>query len=86
MSKLSHEQYLNERVHKANDHAVKLGLLQDAFLDQIVKDVMDNDLTALDELFHKMLKIPGATSLLINYLPEVEQTEFVDLIGSEPEL
>ena len=84
MSK-SHEQYMEEKAEAANEKAVQLARLQDAFLDQIKEDMMSNDLTALDEMFYQMLKIEGAIPMLIQYLPEAKQSEFIDLVDELPE-
>lgn len=84
MSK-SHEEYMSEKAEAANQKAVQLARLQDAFLNQIKEDMMSNDLTALDELFYQMLKVEGAIPILIHYLPEAEQAEFIDLIDELPE-
>lgn len=84
MSK-THEEYMSEKAEAANQKAIQLARLQDAFLNQIKEDMMTNDLTALDELFYQMLKIEGSIPILIHYLPEAEQAEFVDLVGESPE-
>lgn len=86
MSK-SHEEIMLDKAENANNRAIQLARLQDCFLNQIKADMMSNDLTALDELFYQMLKVKGAIPLLIAYLPEGEQTQFVNLIDTaEPEL
>jgi hypothetical protein len=86
MSKEEHESYLKNKALAAHEYAVQLARLQDAFLDQVRNDIDDADLTALDELFYNMLKIPGAIPILIGYLPEGAQEPFLELIASEPEV
>lgn len=81
MSK-THEEHMSEQAAAANKRAVLLARLQDAFLNQITEDMLSKDLTALDELFYQMLKIEGAIPLLIDYLPEGEQSNFIDLIST----
>lgn len=85
MSNKTHEQHMEQQAEAANQKAVQLARLQDAFLNQIREDMMTNDLTALDELFYQMLKIEGAIPLLVSYLPEAEQLNFIDLVGEQPE-
>lgn len=76
----------DQRILDANDKAVRLARLQDAFLNQIRKDMVENDLTALDELFYQILKVDGAINLMIDYLPETEQVSFLELVDSPAEL
>ena len=76
----------DQRILDANDKAVRLARLQDAFLNQIQQDMMEKDLTALDELFYQILKVDGAINLMIDYLPETEQVSFLELVDSPAEL
>jgi len=76
----------DQRIIDANDKAVRLARLQDAFLNQIQQDMMEKDLTALDELFYQILKVDGAINLMIDYLPETEQVSFLELVDSPAEL
>lgn len=82
---ITHEEHMNRIAQAANDKAVQLARLQDSFLNQIREDMLSNDLTALDQLFYQMLKIEGAIPLLIDYLPEGEQSKYLELITETPD-
>lgn len=78
MNKLTEQ---DARIVAANEKAVRLARLQDAFITQIKTDLIEGDETAIDELFYNILKVEGAVNLLIDYLPEAQQTKFLDLVG-----